>query len=156
VVFAAFGVGGVVAATALGRLVTRLGYGHLLLAGYVVGALAITGLPFVTGPATVQTVLYVLLFFVAGCGIIALNIVTMTLRQVATPNAMQGRVTAAYGFLIGALIPVSAVVAGVLGDQLGLRTTLFVAAVGVPLSVLWLVFSPVRRLRTADELQPAA
>jgi predicted MFS family arabinose efflux permease len=28
VVFAAFGVGGVVAATALGRLVTRLGYGH--------------------------------------------------------------------------------------------------------------------------------
>ena len=77
-----------------------------------------------------------------------------SLRQVATPNAMQGRVTAAYGFLIGALIPVSAVVAGVLGDQLGLRATLFVAAVGVPLSVLWLVFSPVRRLRTTDELQP--
>jgi len=130
--------------------------GQLLLAGYQAGALAITGLPFVTGPAAVRAVLYVLLFFAAGCGIIALNIVTMTLRQVATPNAMQGRVTAAYGFLIGALIPVSAVVAGVLGDQLGLRATLFVAAVGVPLSVLWLVFSPVRRLRTTGELQPGA
>jgi hypothetical protein len=45
-------------------------------------------------------------------------------------------------------------VAGVLGDQLGLRATLFVAAAGVPLSVLWLVFSPVRRLRTTDDLQP--
>jgi MFS family permease len=156
VVFAAFGVGGVVAATALGRVVARLGYGRLLLAGYVVGALAITGLPFVTGSALVRTVLYVLLFFIAGCGIIALNIVTMTLRQVATPNAVQGRVTAAYGFLIGALIPVAAVVAGVLGGQVGLRATLFIAAAGVPASVLWLVFSPARRLRTAEELQPEA
>ena len=68
VVFAAFGVGGVVAATTLGRVAAGLGYGRLLLAGYVVGALAITGLPFVTGSATVRTVLYVLLFFTAGCG----------------------------------------------------------------------------------------
>jgi len=127
---------------------------RLLLAGYAVGALAITGLPFVTGSALVRTVLYGLLFFIAGCGIIALNIATMTLRQVATPNAMQGRVTAAYGFLIGALIPVSAVVAGILGDQLGLRATLFIAAAGVPVSVLWLVFSPVRGLRTTGELRP--
>jgi hypothetical protein len=65
-------------------------------------------------------------------------------------------VTAAYGFLIGALIPVSAVVAGVLGEEVGLRATLFVAAAGVPVSVLWLVFSPVRKLRTAEELQPEA
>ncbi len=64
--------------------------------------------------------------------------------------------TAAYGFLIGALIPVAAVVAGVLGGQVGLRATLFIAAAGVPASVLWLVFSPARRLRTAEELQPEA
>jgi MFS family permease len=155
VVFAAFGVGGVVAATTLGRAVAWLGYGRLLLAGYAVGALAIAGIPFVSGSAGVQTILDALLFCTAGCGIIALNIATMTLRQVATPASAQGRVTAAYGFLIGALIPVSAILAGVLGERLGLRATLLVAAAGVPVSMLWLTFSPVRKLRTLDDLRPS-
>lgn len=154
VVFAAFGVGGVVAAITLGRTIAKLGYGRLLLAGCLAGALAIAGIPFAAGPASVRTAIYVLLFFIAGCGIIALNIATMTLCQLATPNSAQGRVTAAYGFLIGALVPVSAIVAGTLGGWLGLRPTLFVAAAGVPLSVLWLVFSPVRRLRTLEDLNP--
>jgi MFS family permease len=155
VVYAAFGVGGVVAATTLGRTVARLGYGRLLLTGYLVGALAIAGTPFVSGSALVQTVLYALLFCAAGCGVIALNIAMMTLRQVATPTSAQGRVTAAFGFLIGALIPVSAILAGVLGERLGLRATLFVAAAGVPVSVLWLIFSPVRKLRTLEDLRMA-
>jgi MFS family permease len=142
----------VVAATTLGRAVARLGYGRLLLAGYAVGALAVAGIPFVSGSAGMQAILYALLFFTAGCGIIALNIATMTLRQVATPASAQGRVTVAYGFLIGALIPVSAILAGVLGERLGLRATLFVAAAGVPVSMLWLIFSPVRKLRTLDDL----
>jgi predicted MFS family arabinose efflux permease len=154
VVFAGFGVGGVVAATMLSRAVARLGYGRLLLAGYGVGAASIAGIPFVTGPAPVRTAVFALLFFTAGCGVVALNIVEMTMRQAATPPSAQGRVTAAFGFLIGALIPVSALLAGVAGDRLGLRTTLLIAAAGVPVSAAWLAFSPVRRLRMLDELAP--
>jgi hypothetical protein len=41
VVYAAFGLGGLAAATALGRVVTRVGYGRLLIGGYLTGALAI-------------------------------------------------------------------------------------------------------------------
>jgi MFS family permease len=150
--FAGFGVGGVLAATTLGRTLAWLGYGRLLVAAYAIGALAIISVPFVPGPAQVAAPLFVAVYFVAGCGIVALNIVSMTLRQVATPAAMQGRVNASFKFLLCALQPVSAVAAGVLGDRLGLRDTLFIAAAGMPLSVLWIVFSPVRRVRTLGEL----
>jgi len=150
--FAGFGVGGVLAATTLGRALAWLGYGHLLLAAYATGALAIISVPFVPGPAPVAAALFVVVYFVAGCGIVALNIVSMTLRQVATPSALQGRVNASFKFLLCALQPVSAVAAGVLGDRLGLRYTLLIAAAGMPLSVLWIVFSPVRRVRTLAEL----
>jgi predicted MFS family arabinose efflux permease len=39
-------------------------------------------------------------------------------------------------------------VGGLLGEWLGLRTTLFLAAGGELLAVVWLLFSPVRRSRT--------
>ena len=150
--FAGFGVGGVLAATTLGRTLAWLGYGHLLVVAYATGAVAIFCVPFVPGPAPVAATLFVVVYFVAGTGIVALNIVSMTLRQVVTPNALQGRVNASFKFLLCALQPVSAVAAGVLGDRLGLRYTLFIAGAGMPLSVLWIVFSPVRRVRTLAEL----
>jgi hypothetical protein len=49
-------------------------------------------------------------------------------------------------------MPVSAVVAGVLGDRIGLRPTLFIMAFGLPASVLWIVVSPACRVRTLAEL----
>lgn len=60
---------------------------------------------------------------------------------------------------ISGLMPVSAVVAGVLGDRIGLRATLFITAAGLPVSVLWIALSPARRVKTLAELaaaEPAA
>jgi predicted MFS family arabinose efflux permease len=157
--YAGFGVGGVLAAVLLGRALIWLGYGHLLLLGYAVAAVGIIGLPLVSGTAGVSTALFAGLYILAGSGIVALNIVSMTLRQVATPSSLQARVNASFRVSISGLMPVSAVVAGVLGDRIGLRATLFVTAAGMPLSVLWIAFSPARRVTTLAELacgDPAA
>jgi predicted MFS family arabinose efflux permease len=157
--YAGFGVGGVLAAVLIGRALTWLGYGHLLLLGYTVAAFGIMGLPLVSGPAGVSTALFAGLYILAGSGIVALNIVSMTLRQVATPSSLQARVNASFRVSISGLMPVSAVVAGVLGDLIGLRATLFVTAAGMPLSVAWIAFSPARRVTTLAELacaDPAA
>ena len=151
-VFAGFGVGGLVAATLLDRALSRVGPGRLLLGGYVIGAAAIVSLPFVGGSATARTIIFAAVFFVAGCAIVAANIVEMTIRQAATPNAVQGRVAAGFGFLIGALTPIAAIVAGVLGDHIGLRATLFVASAGVPLSLPWIVFSKLWRIESLDNI----
>lgn len=151
-VFAGFGVGGLVAAALLDRALSRVGPGRLLLGGYVIGAAAIVSLSFVGGSATTRTIIFAAVFFIAGCAIVAANIVEMTIRQAATPNAVQGRVAAGFGFLIGALTPIAAIVAGVLGDHIGLRATLFVASAGVPLSLPWIVFSKLRRVESLDNL----
>ena len=157
IVFAAFGIGGVAAAAAIGRVAARIGYGRLLLAGYLIGGLSILAIPLVGGAPMLRTALYGLAFLLAGCGIVALNIAEMTMRQIVTPDSAQGRVSAGFNFLIGALVPVSALIAGVLGTWAGLRVTLFIAGAGVLTSVLWLAPSSIRRLRTLDDLrQPAA
>jgi MFS family permease len=153
VVFAGFGIGGLCAATLLGQALARLGPGRLLLAGYATGATAIASLPVVTGSPVACTAAFFVIYFVAGCGIVALNIVEMTIRQATTPDGSQGRVAAGFGFLIGALAPIGALGAGFLGDWIGLRATLVVAAVGVPLSLLLIVLSPLGRITSLESLK---
>jgi MFS family permease len=140
------------AAATVGRVLGRLGYGRALVAGYASGALAILGIPLVPGPPALSTVLFTLVYFVAGYGIVGTTIAMTTLRQVATPASLQGRVNAGFRFAIGALMPFSALLAGLLGELLGLRTTLFITAAGMPLSVLWVALSPTRKVRAAEEV----
>ncbi len=151
-VLACFGIGGLAAAATLGRALALIGYGRMLLAGYAIAALAILGIPLVPGPPALSTALLVVVYFVAGYGIVATNVATMTLRQVATPAELHGRVNASFRFAIGALMPFSAALAGLLGERLGLRVTLFICAGGMPISVLLVAFSPTRRVGTAHDI----
>jgi len=154
IIVACFGVGGVVASVTVRRGLARLGYGRTLLAGYAVAALAILGIPLVPGSPALSTELFTGVYFLAGYGIVASSIAMTTLLQVATPSALQGRVNASFWFAVSALMPFSALLAGLLGGQLGLRATLFVTAAGMPLSVVWIAFSPTRRVGAAEELAP--
>ena len=47
--------------------------------------------------------------------------------------------------------PVGALLGGALGTLVGVRTTLWIAGAGAVLGVLWLVGSPVTRMRTLPE-----
>ncbi len=154
-VLACFGVGGVAAAATVGRIVARIGYGRMLVAGYALAALAILCLPLVPGPPALSTALFTGVYFTAGYGLVGTNIAMMTLRQVATPASLQGRVNASFWFAISALMPLSALLAGLLGERLGLRATLFITAGGMPVSVVWIALSPTRKVVAARELEPA-
>lgn len=151
-VLACFGVGGLAAAATLRRALGWLGYGKMLLAGYAMAALAILGIPLVPGPVALSTLLFTGVYFVAGYGIVATNVATMTLRQITTPASLHGRVNASFRFAIGALMPFSAALAGLLGERVGLRPTLFICAAGMPISVLWIALSPTRKVGAAEEL----
>ena len=151
---ACFGAGGVLGATGLGWALRRFGYGKVLTCGYGLAAVSVMAIPLVSATGASATLLFGALYFVAGVTIISANIAEMTLRQLTVPANMLGRVTASFQFAIGALVPISALVAGYLGTAVGLRTTLSVVAAVIPFSLLWFVGSPVPRLRSVTPVEP--
>ncbi|WP_317441002.1 hypothetical protein [Streptomyces collinus] len=73
-----------------------------------------------------------------------------------TPDALRSRVAGAYTTVNYGIRPLGALAGGGLATVIGLRGTLTVAAVGGALSVLWLLPSPIPRIRTLQTATPAA
>jgi predicted MFS family arabinose efflux permease len=82
-----------------------------------------------------------------GLGMGASNPNEMGYRQAVTPDRLQGRTNATMRSINRAMIVVGAPVGGILGDALGYRTVLWIAAAGVALVALFLACSPVRTAR---------
>lgn len=79
-------------------------------------------------------------------------------RQAAViPDALRSRVTGAYRTLNHGIRPLGSLAGGILGTSLGVRPTLWIATTGAVLCVLWLLPSPVPRIRElpAPEREPA-
>ncbi len=85
--------------------------------------------------------------FVACFGIVLIGVTEMTCRQVVCPPELLGRVNATMEFTMWAAMPVGAVLGGGLATWLGLRETLVIAGVGACFAALWVVFSPLPRMR---------
>ena len=83
---------------------------------------------------------------VTGAGSVVYNVNQVSLRQAICPHRLQGRMNATMRFMVWGTLPLGAVMGGVLGRGLGLRPTLWIAAVGGLTAVLWVALSPVRSL----------
>lgn len=144
------GVGGVsnlVGTLLVGPLTRRFGVGPSMLAAATVGSFTAFLVPLAHGPVLM------------GFGILALcqafdavqpiyEVNALSLRQSITPPHILGRVNAAMQVLEGGIGPLGAIIAGILAGHIGMRPTLFLAALGAGPSILWLVFSPLPALRT--------
>jgi hypothetical protein len=71
----------------------------------------------------------------------------LTLRQVITPPHLLGRVNATLHVVGRGVIPFGALAGGMLGDMIGLRPTLLLAAAGIALGAAWLASSGLARER---------
>ena len=81
--------------------------------------------------------------FCFGLGFIVFNIGQVSLRQAVTPVHLQGRMNATMHFITWGIVPVGSLLGGWLGETIGLRSTLFLAALGELLAAGWLFLSPV-------------
>jgi len=83
------------------------------------------------------------------------NVAQVSYRQSVTPRHLLGRMNASTRFVVWGVMPLGALTGGLLGSLLGIRPTLFLAAVGGSLSVLWILLSPLARARNLTDLTPA-
>jgi MFS family permease len=82
-----------------------------------------------------------------GFGGAVYNINQVSLRQAITAERMQGKMNATMRFMVWGTLPIGGFVGGVLGGAIGLRPTLWVAAIGGLAAFFPPLFSPVRKLR---------
>ena len=134
-VFAAMAAGGVVGGAVTDRIVRQLGRSTAI-------SLAVVGLAVaVASPAlTTNLVAIVATQFVGGVGNMQWNIIAVSYRQRATPDALLGRVNSFYRLVSWGARPVGAFLGGLIGATMGIRAVyaimgLLMAALLVPTSV---------------------
>jgi len=133
---------GAASAAALGR---RLGVGPAL----IVATAIVTGGAFLILLATPETAFVLLLAMAAVQGFsgIIINVNGVSLRQSLTPDHLQGRVNATGRWINWSILPLAAILGGIIATAIGLRGTILVGAVIGLLSLPWLIFTPIRKLR---------
>ena len=121
----------------------------------IIGAALVTGPAFLTVPFAPRGVEAVAVIgpaiAISGLTNVIYNVTQISFRQAITPERLQGRMNAVMRFLVWGTIPLGALLGGVLASQLGLRTAIWVGAVGSCLPFLTVLLSPVRSLREAPE-----
>jgi MFS family permease len=133
----------------------RVGVGPSIAAGAVLFPAPIAIAAVASGPLWERGGALALAEFLAGIGVMLFDINLNSLQTAVIHDGIRSRVYGAYSTVNYGIRPAGALAGGVLATAIGLRPTLLAAAGGGALSVLWLVFSPVLRIRTLDQLPEA-
>lgn len=149
----AVGATGSIAGSALAApLAHRIGLGRTILVTVILACVVYLAIPFVGGPPLVAAGILALVLATAGAFTAVTVIHVVTIRQSVTPDRLLARMNASYRTLGYGVIPIGALLGGVVGDAFGLRTALLVGAIGVALAPAWIIASPVRRIRRLEDV----
>jgi MFS family permease len=151
--FALGGVGGVAGAFAAGPIARRVGGARATIIGIAgsVGALLIP----LTMPGA-GLLYFGFGFLMVSFSATVYNVNQVSFRQRLCPDRLLGRMNATMRFVVWGVLPVGALIGGLLGAVFGLRATLWIGALGQALAGVWLLASPMRRLRDFPDAPPEA
>jgi MFS family permease len=90
-------------------------------------------------------------FFVSSLGIPIYNINQVSLRQIITPNRLQGRMNATMRTLVWGTIPAGSFLGGIFSTCFGIIPTLIIGSVISGASFLWIVLGPIFKLSKQPE-----
>jgi MFS family permease len=150
-VLGAGAVGGIAGSIVTGRVARRIGIGPAFAVGSVLFPAPLLLVPLAEGP---QWLVLGCLFFAefgAGFGVMMLDISLGSIFAAVIPDRLRSRVAGAYTTVNYGVRPLGALAGGALGSWIGLRPTLWIATAGALAGFLWLLPSPVLRLRELPE-----
>ena len=147
-------VGGLLGTVLAGPLARRIGIGRTIAAGAVVFSAPFALMPLAQGPTWSRAGVIALVEFISAIGVMCLDIPLNALMTAVTPDGVRSRVAGAFSSVNYGIRPVGAVLGGVLADLIGVRPTLVIGGLGGALAVLWMLGTPLARVRSVDELRP--
>ena len=89
--------------------------------------------------------------FGSGLGVMILDISAGSIFAALVPHRLRSRVSGAYMVVNNGVRPVGALIGGFLGTAIGLRPTLWIAVIGAIAGFLWLLPSPIPKMRELPE-----
>ncbi|MGW0207539.1 MFS transporter [Streptomyces sp. NPDC003233] len=144
-VFAAGSVGGLITGALADRLAERVGSARIIWM-----AMAVPGPFYLLMPLARPG--WGILLYAAGmtafsANVVLFNATATSYRQTVCPERLLGRVNASFVWVCYGVIPLGALFGGGLGTGIGLRPALWVCVLGMWSACLFVIFSPLRRLR---------
>jgi MFS family permease len=152
-VLGAASVGGVLGSIVTGRISRRIGVGPAFIAGSVLFPAPLVLVPLAGGAEWTILAFLFAAEFLSGFGVMVLDITANSIKAALVPDRLRARVSGAYMVVNYGVRPIGALVGGALGTWIGLRPTLWIASLGAIAGVLWLLPSPVLRLRDLPEVE---
>lgn len=144
-VFAVGALGAVTGAVSSSRIVSAIGLGRTIILSAFLGGVP-TMLMVLAYPSNALLVLMPIWFAMGFTGVVY-NVNQVSLRQAITPDQLQGKMNATMRFIVWGVYPIGGFIGGLLGEAVGLRTTILIAGIGTLASVLWVVLSPVAQVK---------
>jgi MFS family permease len=149
-VLGAGAVGAVFGSTITGWLGRRIGIGPTYILGCVLFPLPLVLVPAAAGPALMVLAFLFAARFGSGLGVMVLDISFGSIFAALIPHHLRSRVSGAFTVVNYGVRPLGSLAGGFLGSAIGIRPTLWIATVGAIAGFLWLLPSPLPRMKTLE------
>jgi MFS family permease len=126
-----------------GRISRRLGIGPTFVLGCFLFPAPLILVPAAGGPHWLVVTCLFAAEFISGVGLMLLDIMAGTISAGTVPPPLRSRVSGAFMVVNNGVRPVGTALGGLLGTQIGVRPTLWIATVGALLGLAWLLPSPI-------------
>ena len=144
-------VGTLLGSVITGPLTRRFGIGPVYTLGVILFPLPLVLVPLAGGPRPLVFAMLVVSEFISGIGLMMLDINGGVIYQAAVPERLISRFFGAFLTVNYGVRPIGSLAGGLLGETLGLRPALWIASVGALVGVLFLLPTPVPRMRDLPE-----
>jgi MFS family permease len=143
--------GGIVGSIVAGPVTRRSGVGPTFVVGCVLFPAPLLLVPLAAGSQHLVLACLFLAELGCGFGVMLLDISAGAIMAAVIPRHLRSRISGAYTFVNYGVRVVGSLAGGLLGATIGMRPTLWIGAAGALLGVLFLLPSPVPRMRELPE-----
>lgn len=139
------GIGALIGSFCANWCASRFGSGRALIGAVLLHGTLSFCAPLAAGPTLTAFLLLAFSQLFGDIGFAVYSINEVSLRQQLVPDHLLGRVNSCIQTLSAGMLPLGALLAGLLSELIGIRLTLLIGSIGLFLAPAWLFFSPLRR-----------